>query len=376
MKKYMIIGGIAVAAAAVLLFFLWKKDLSGNIVMPYIAHQKPRIDPHLPDYNALSDKLDEILFDGLFNVSANPSGITYEDGLGEFIGIDTKNVVTIRLKTKKKWHSSYFVKVDDDDISTEEREPQYFSAKDLRFTLRRIDQLGSLSPDHILVGQALESFDFEGPDINDEIRMQFTGDRIWLESDIKEVLSFKILPQTTDLSKTQFSIGSGPYLQADKQDAVPNFFRNPDGKAQIPLVKLQPFVDNSTFTTELSNNNINVLLDTPFGGLSPILADKEDYFYKSNISTTFFAILFNTERLNRKQRQELRKLIDRESIIGRFYKLGSEQQRHITDYKGNHDNYDDYLNFSAFPSSSYYVEEQIVLPLQENSASGPFRATG
>jgi len=361
MKKYFLIGGIIVVVAAVLLFFLWKKDLSGKIVIPFIAHQKPRIDPHLPDYNALSDKLDEVLFDGLFNVSANPSGITYDDGLGEFIGIDATNVVTIRLNTKKRWHNSYFVQADEDDIRTEEREAQYFSAKDLRFTLRRIEQLGSLSPDHILVGQALESFDFEGPDINEEIRFKFSGDRIWLEPDIKEVLSFKILPHTTDLNKIQFDIGSGPFLLVDQS----TFYRNPAEKAQIPLLRLQPFVDNSTFTTELSNNNINVLLDTPFGSLSSILADKEDYFYKSNISTTFFAVLFNTERLNRSQRQELRKLINREQIIRRFYKVGSEQQRHISDYKGNQDNYNDYLNFSLFPSSSYYVEEQIVLPLRE-----------
>ncbi len=366
MKKYLLIGSVVVVVAAVALFFLWKKDLSGKIVVPYIAHQQPRIDPHLPDYNSLSDKLDEVLFDGLFNVSANPSGITYEDGLGEFIGIDAKNVVTVRLKTGRKWHDSYFIQADDDDITTQEREPKFFSAKDLRFTLRRIQQLASLSPDYILVGQALESFDFEGPDINDEIRLQFTGDRIWLEPDIKEVLSFKILPSSSDLTRTQFSVGSGPYLQIDKQSPVSNFYRNPDTKVQIPLLKLEPFVDNSTFTTELSNNHINVLLDTPFGSLSPILAEKEDYFYKSNISTTFFAIIYNTERLSRIQRTELRKLLDREKIVERFYKVGSEQQRHITDYKGNRDNYDDYLNFSVFPSSSYYVEEQIILPVQEN----------
>lgn len=369
MKKYILIGGILVVAAAVVIFFLWKKNLSGKIVIPYIAHQTPHIDPQLPDYNALSDKLDEVIFDGLFNVSANPSGITYEDGLGEFIGIDDNNVVTIRLHTKKKWHDSYLVTADKDDITIKDAEPRYFSARDLRFTLRRIEQLGSLSPDYILVGQALEKFDFEGPDINDEIRFQFTGDRIWLEPDIKEVLSFKILPSTSDLSKSQFAVGSGPYMQIDKQAAVSDFYRNPDDNAQIPLVKLQPFVDNSTFTTELSNNNINVLLDAPFGSLSPILADKEDFFYKSNISTTFFAILFNTERLNRQQRHELRKLINGQKILERFYKVGSEQQRHITDYKGNHDNYDDYLNFSVFPSSSYYVDEKIIMPLQAETTA-------
>jgi hypothetical protein len=366
MKKYIIIGSaVVVAAAAVFYFFFWKKDQSGKIVIPYISHQKPIVDPHLPDYNALSDKLDEVLYDGLFNVSANPSGITYEDGLAEFISIDEKNVVTIRLKTKKKWHSSYFATADDDEVSIEKKEDQFFSAKDLRFTLRRIQQLGSLSPDYILVGQAVKDFSFEGPDINDEIRLQFNEDRIWIEPDIKEVLSFKLLPHNADITATRFNIGSGPYMAIDREAAVSNFYTNPDDEATIPYLKLEPFIDNSTFSTELSNNNINVMLETPFGSLSPILADKEDYFFKSNISTTFFALLFNTERLNREQRQAVRNLLNRDQIIKRFYKTGSEQQRHISDYKGNNDNYEDYLNFSVFPSSSYYVDEQIVYPSQE-----------
>jgi hypothetical protein len=365
MKKYIIIGSIVVIAAAVAVYFLWKKDQSGKIVLPYIAHQQPIVDPHLPDYNALSDKLDEVLFDGLFNVSANPSGITYEDGLGELIGIDDKNIVTIRLKTKKKWHSSYFVKSDEDDITIEDKEPQYFSAQDLRFTLRRIQQLGSLSPDFILIGQAVKSFSFEGPDINDEIRLQFSKDRIWIEPDIKEVLSFKILPHNADAAATRFNIGSGPYLTIDRGAAVSNYYHNPDDEATIPYLKLEPFIDNSTFSTEISNNNINVMLETPFGSLSPILADKEEFFFKSNISTTFFALIFNTERLNREQRKAVRSFLNRKEIIKRFYKVGSEQQRHISDYLGNRDNYEDYLNFSVFPSSSYYVDEQIVYPSQD-----------
>ena len=40
----------------------------------------------------------------------------------------------------------------------------------------------------------------------------------------------------------------------------------------------------------------------------------------------------------------------------------------IADYKGNKDNYNDYLNFSVFPSSSYFVEEEIAEPLRETSA--------
>jgi hypothetical protein len=312
--------------------------------------------------------LDEVLYDGLFNVSANPSGITYEDGLAEFISIDEKSVVTIRLKTKKKWHSSYFASADDDDITIEEKEDQFFSAQDLRFTLRRIQQLGSLSPDYILVGQAVKDFSFEGPDINDEIRLQFSEDRIWIEPDIKEVLSFKLLPHNADIAATRFNIGSGPYMAINREAAVSNFYHNPDAEATLAHLKLEPFIDNSTFSTELSNNNINVMLETPFGSLSPILADKEDYFFKSNISTTFFALLFNTERLNREQRGAVRNLLNRDHIIKRFYKTGSEQQRHISDYKGNNDNYEDYLNFSVFPSSSYYVDEQIVYPSQDKAS--------
>jgi len=369
MKKYYIIGAVVLAAAAVAVFLLWKKDLSGRIVIPYIAHQPPLVDPHLPDHIGLSDKLDEVLFDGLFNVSANPSGITYEDGLGEFIGIDEKSVVTIRLKTNKKWHDSYFPKVDEDEVKIEKGEDNFFSARDLRFTLRRIQELGSLSPDYILVGQAVKNFSFEGPDINNEIRLQFSPDRLWLEPDIKEVLSFKILPHSADLAAPRYVIGSGPYMATDREAAVSNFYRNPDANAQIPYVMLEPFIDNSTFNTELSNNNINTLLETPFGSLSPILADEEDFFHKSNISTTFFALLFNTQRLNRAQRQAVRDLIDRQLIVNRFYKVGSEQQRHISDYKGNRDNYQDYLNFSIFPSSSYYVDEQIVMPRREQVAA-------
>ncbi len=142
MKKYIIIGSLVVVAAAIVVFLLWKRDQSGKIVIPYIAHQKPYIDPHLPDYNSLSDKLDEVLFDGLFNISANPSGITYEDGLGELIGIDNNNLVTVRLKVNQKWHSSYSVRQDDDKILIQESTPNYFTAEDLRFTMNRIQTTG------------------------------------------------------------------------------------------------------------------------------------------------------------------------------------------------------------------------------------------
>ena len=97
-RKNILLIGAGVAGAALLIFILWlvlRKDLSDQIVIPYIQHQKPQVDPHLPNAVSLSDKLDEVLFDGLFNISANPSGIIYEDGLGEFIGISADNVDSI-----------------------------------------------------------------------------------------------------------------------------------------------------------------------------------------------------------------------------------------------------------------------------------------
>ncbi|MGD9900124.1 MAG: hypothetical protein AB7T22_13455 [Calditrichaceae bacterium] len=368
MKKPLIIGaGVVVLAVAV--FFLWpRENLKDKIVIPYIAHQKPVVDPHLPNSVPLSDKLDEVLFDGLFNVSANPSGITYEDGLGEFIDIDQNNVVTLRLKPNKKWHDSYLVTVEDEKISVSETADNYFSAKDLNFTLRRIQRLGSLSPDYILVSQALERMEFSGPDENNEIRFQFKGDRIWTEPDIKEVLSFKILPAQSELSAPMYSDGTGPYMAIAPRADVTDYYKNPNGNANLTNVILKPYIDNSTYTTELKNGKINVLLSTPFGSLSPVLSDSQDFFVKSNISTTYFAVLFNTERLSVSQRHELRKLLDNRKIMNRFFKSGTEQQRHIVDYKGNSDNYNDYLNFSMFPSSSYYVEEQIVMPLKNTEA--------
>jgi hypothetical protein len=371
MKKYIIIGIIVLAAAVVAVVLLWKRDLSGKIVIPYITHQKPSIDPHLPDYNSLSDKLDEVLFDGLFNISANPSGITYEDGLGELIGIDNNNQVTVRLKINQKWHSSYTVRREDDKIQIVESAPNYFSAEDLQFTMNRIQRLGSLSPDYILVSQALVDFNFSGPDQNNDIRFQFKTDRIWVEADIKEVLSFKILPKNSDLNARNYLEGSGPYLAIDKNAEVTNFLKNPSGQATIHNLNLEPFIDNSTYTTEFKNNKINVLLNTPFGSLSPILAKAEKYFTKSNISTSFAAIFFNTMRLDRIQRQAVRNLIDRQILLQRFFKIGSEQQRHIIDYKGNTDNYQDYVNYSIFPSTSYYIEEEIVTPDRQRLAVEP-----
>jgi hypothetical protein len=362
MKKYYIIGGIVVVAVVVLVYLFWRKDLSGRIVIPYITHQKPHIDPHLPASNPLADNLDEVLFDGLFNVSANPSGMTYEDGLGSLLGVDERGIVSIKLNTDRKWHSSYKISYEDDKITITPGEVRLFSAGDLRYTLQRIKRLGTLSPDYILVSQAVKDLEFMGPDDYNVIRFAFAKDRIWKDDDIKEILSFKILPAGTDLTASEFTSGSGPYLKLDVQENIHRFYKHPDGRAKIPIVQLQPFIDNSTFTTEIKNNNINVLLQTPFGNLSPILADVEDFFYKSNISSTFFAVVFNTQRLDREQRVALRNLIDRDVLINRFFKTGTEQQRHIADYKGNRDNYSDYINYSLFPSSTVYVDEGILVP--------------
>ena len=60
MKKVIIILSIVIVAAAagVLYYFIFMKDLSDKIIIPYIAHQKPRIDPHVPSVVPIADKLD------------------------------------------------------------------------------------------------------------------------------------------------------------------------------------------------------------------------------------------------------------------------------------------------------------------------------
>jgi len=181
------------------------------------------------------------------------------------------------------------------------------------------------------------------------------------------VLSFKILPSNSELRARYYVDGTGPYMLAGKHEDAIYFPRQPLGTARLEKVILKPFVDNSTYATELRNRNINSLLSTPFGSISPILMDTTDYFHKSNISTCFFALLHNVERLSLEQRKALRKLVNNEKIIERFYKIDTEQQRHITDYKGNFDNYSHYLNYSIFPSTSYYVDEKIVVPLKEHA---------
>jgi hypothetical protein len=289
----------------------------------------------------------------------------YEDGLGEYVGKDEKNIISIRLRPSTRWHSSFSAAMEKKEIIITEKSAVQFAAKDLKFTLRRIQALGSLSPDYILVSQAVEDMDFAGPDENDEIHFKFKDDREWIEDDIKEVLSFKILPANSELNAADYNEGSGPYMiVGEDEESNIFFYKNPAGKAHLNNVILRPFIDNSTYTTEIKNKNINSLLSTPFGSISPILSDTGDFFYKSSIATCFFALFHNMERLSIDQRMELRKLIKNEAIVERFFKIRTEQQRHISDYKGNHDNYADYLNFSIFPSTSYYVDEKVVVPLK------------
>ena len=362
---------VLLIAAGVLYYFLSRPGLEGRLAIPFIAHQKPAIDPHLPNANALSDKLDEIQFDGLFNLSANPSGVVYEDGLGELIGVGEDNVVSIRLKQGKRWHDSFPVTMDGDDITVGKGPDHLFSARDLEFTLKRIQSLGTLSPDYILVSQAVDNFAFEGPDAENIIRFRFRGDRIWKEADIKEILSFKILPEGSAMNELNYRTGTGSYLSLPPREGVANYYRMPGSQALIPFVDLMPFIDNSTYPTEMKGKSINVLLDTPFGSVSPVLGNHEEFFTKSNISTTFFALLFNTERLNREQRHELRRLIDSRVVLDRFFKVNTPQQRNIVDYKGNTNNFADYINTSIFPSSSYYLEEKIIEPMPDSTMGFP-----
>lgn len=366
MKKAIIIilSVLVVAGAGAAYYFLFAKNLSNRIVIPYIAHQQPRIDPHVPSSIPVADKLDEVVFDGIFNVSANPSGIVYEDGLGEFIEIDAKSKVKIRLKPKRKWHSSYSVAMEKDKIAISDAQAVEFTAKDLKFTLRRIQKLGSISPDFILVSQAIPDFDFIGPDENDEVTFQFRGDRIWTEGDIKEVLSFKLLPFDSQMEAPSYTNGTGPYIEAGDYENSIFFHQSPDNSAFVPKVILKPFIDNSTYSTEIKNKNINTLLSTPFGSISPILGDTNKFFYKSSISTCFFGILFNVNRLSLEQRTALRALINNRKVMDRFFRIGTEQQRHIANYRGDGDNYDEHLNKSVFPTTSYYIEEEIVVPVE------------
>lgn len=371
MKKRtgILIGAGILIAAGVSYYLLTRPGLADQIVIPYIAHQKPAVDPHLPSSNALADKLDEVQFDGLFNLRAGPSGVVYEDGLGEFRGIDQNNVVTIALKPARKWHDSWVITVDDDKYTVTPSTDHVFSAADLNYTLKRIQSLGSLSPDYILVSQALPTMGFEGPDETGQIRFQFRSDRIWKDADIKEVLSFKVLPDRSEMNALNYRVGTASYMSLPPKDGVSSYRTMPGGEAHISRVQLAPFIDNSTYSTELRNGTINVLLETPFGSLSPVLADTTAFFSRSNISSTFFALLMNVQRLTREQRREVRNLINSRTVVERFFKVGTEQVRHIADYKGNRDNYAEYANRSVFPSSSYYVEEEIITP--PDSAAPP-----
>jgi hypothetical protein len=358
-KQKLIIGGSAVIVLAVILFFIFRSDLSGSIVIPYVAHQQPVIDPHLPTHDPLSDQLEDIFFDGLFNVKATPSGVVYEDGLAELVSA-VNGRVTLRLKDNVLWHDSYKRWVDDQEIFIEAQEKQLFTAADVAFTIDRIRRLGTLSPDFILLQQAFETYAFtEGN--NNEITFQFsTSRREWRDDDIKEIFSFKILPKTASIQASEFSSGTGPFLQIPTDDTRLPYRKNPSKQSVLASIDLFPTIDNSTFTSELLSNNVNVVLNTPFGANSPLLEEDKDYFSKSKLSDTFFSILFNTKRVPVEKRRAYRSQISSAEIQNRMYKVGSEQQRHIVDFLGKKDQYSEYENFSVFPSTSIYVKDQII----------------
>jgi len=359
-NKYLIGGGVL--AVFILVYFLFfTGGLEGRIVLPYVSHQQPMVDPHLPSNDLLAENIDEVLFDGLFNKSATASGEIFEDGLGTLISFQN-NIATVKLHTKRLWHSSYTMEGEGEDTELIRTAEKTFSANDVDFSLRRIKRLESLSPDYVMVHQALKEFAFSGPNEKNEIMFQFREDRIWTEDEVKECLSFKILPSDTKLDETSSFVGSGPYIRTSIIENEIFHKNNPETETNLHHLLLNPFIDNSTFSTELDNENINVLFSTPYGSLNPILNDSTKYFYKSNISTTFFALFFNTERVSLEKRRKYRALLNNKDIMDRFYRVNTPQQRHITDYKGNSDNYEAYLNSSVFPKSSYYVSEKIVTP--------------
>jgi hypothetical protein len=176
------------------------------------------------------------------------------------------------------------------------------------------------------------------------------------------VLSFKVLPATSEMNAPTYLTGSGPYLYAGELEDKLFFHKTPDGSANVPQLHLKPFIDNSTYSTELKNRNINTLLSTPFGAKTPFLRDSTKFFNKSSISTCFFGILFNVNKLSLEQRIAARSLISNRKVMNRFFRIGTEQQRHIADYRGPGDNYDEYLNYSVFPTTTYYIDDSIVIP--------------
>ena len=114
------------------------------------------------------------------------------------------------------------------------------------------------------MSQALDPVAFEGPDQDNVIRFRFKSDRIWKEADIKEVLSFKILPDDSPMNALMYTVGTASYLALPPDEGKAEYYKVPGSQASITRVVLAPFIDNSTYTTEFSNGKINVLLETPF----------------------------------------------------------------------------------------------------------------
>ena len=106
----------------------------------------------------------------------------------------------------------------DDNITIAHVRDHYFAAADLRFSIKRIMAVGSLSPDYILLTQAMEDPGFDGPDSAGVIRFHFRENRIWKDADIKEVLSVKIIPDGSPMNALNYAVGTAPYLALPPKD--------------------------------------------------------------------------------------------------------------------------------------------------------------
>ena len=58
----------------------------------------------------------------------------YLDGLGELVGVDQDNVVTVRLKPNKRWNDSYQITAKDDQYTIAKSRDHLFAAADLSVT--------------------------------------------------------------------------------------------------------------------------------------------------------------------------------------------------------------------------------------------------
>ena len=82
------------------------------------------------------------------------------------------------------------------------------------------------------------------------------------------------------MNALNYRVGTAAYLSLPPKDGVSELLQNARKSGPDPqFVNLAPFIDNSTYPTEMKNGTINVLLDTPFGSLSPVLMNQEEYLH-------------------------------------------------------------------------------------------------